>query len=178
MNDITGKISLYHNLFIGCLIAALICLIIAVVLFFALDIRYAAGYLSGRLAKKRIRELEAETAVSGRLMQGQRGNMQYVAQKMKDDMGVRQRAKPGIRTVENAVETATAVTEEQIHDPSTELLMAGDDGATDILKENLLYTEDVVVQQDSTAYLSEGSTAVGKFLVIREIMLIHTEEVI
>ena len=82
MNDISGKISLYHNLFQICLVLAVICLLVAVAVFFLLDIRSTIGYLTGRRAKKQIKELEATTALSGRLMARERTNMQYVAQDM------------------------------------------------------------------------------------------------
>lgn len=43
---------LYHNLFLGCLIACIVHAAIAVFIFFALDIRGVIGFLSGRTAKK------------------------------------------------------------------------------------------------------------------------------
>ena len=58
MNDISGKISLYHSLFLGCLVLTMISFVLSVVLFFALDIRSILEYLTGRLAKKKIQELE------------------------------------------------------------------------------------------------------------------------
>ena len=71
VNDIGTKISLYHNLFQVFLILSLVFLAMAVVLYFLLDMRSTLGYLTGRYAKKRIKELEAATAVSGRLKQNQ-----------------------------------------------------------------------------------------------------------
>ena len=85
MNDIGTKISLYHDLFQASLVLALTFLVIAVALFFLLDIRSTLGYLTGRHAKKMIKELEAATAVSGRLMKKQRTNMQYAVQEVKHE---------------------------------------------------------------------------------------------
>lgn len=68
MNDISGKISFYHNLFLVCLIIALICLTLATMMFFLLDIRSALGYLSGHHAKKEIKELEVRTVRRGRFV--------------------------------------------------------------------------------------------------------------
>lgn len=104
MEEITRKIELYHNLFLGCLVLCILCLVIAVVIFFVLDIKNVLGYLTGRKAKKQIQELEAANASSGRLMPRERSNMQYVAKEMKEDMGVRGTATPGARKVENAVQ--------------------------------------------------------------------------
>lgn len=193
MNDISAKISLYHNLFLVCLILALVCLVAALILFFVLDIRSTLGYLTGRRAKKKIKELEEATALSGRLMPKERTNMQYVAQEMKDDMGVRQKARPGIRKVEHAVEAATPITaempaasnysnmpEEQgtalLQEEGTALLQ---EAGTEVLKDNFVGQEaDNVSADGSTGVLESGQIAMGKFVIVRELMMIHTEEVI
>lgn len=117
VSDIGAKISLYHNLFQVFLILSLGFLAMAVSLFFLLDMRSTLGYLTGRQAKKRIKELEAATAVSGRLKQNQRTNMRYAAQEMKH--------------------------------------------------ENV-----------PTAVLKSEASIRGKFVIVRELMLIHTEETI
>lgn len=179
MNDISSKIGLYHNLFQICLILALIFLVLAVVLFFVLDMRSTIGYLTGRRAKKGIKELEAVTALSGRLMPKERANMQYVAQEMKDDMGVRQRAKPGIRKVEHAVEVvdqpATNVQQPAVVAQTPEYV----EPATEVLMENAVEPKtQITMQNDSTAVLNSGAGIRGKFVIIRELMMIHTEEVI
>lgn len=178
MNDISGKISLYHNLFQICLVLAVICLLVAVAVFFLLDIRSTIGYLTGRRAKKQIKELEATTALSGRLMARERTNMQYVAQEMKDDMGVRQRAKPGIRKVEHAVEVAASTGAEtpqsatyQVSEPEVQ--------ATAVLRENAVpEAVQMMNANGSTATLDHINEAKGRFVIVRELMLIHTEEVI
>lgn len=74
MNDISGKISLYHDLFLTCLVLAFICLALAIALFFILDIRSTLGYLTGRRAKKKIKELEKKA--------GKRGNFLVVRELM------------------------------------------------------------------------------------------------
>ncbi len=66
MNDISGKLSLYHNLFLACLVLAFICFALAIALFFILDIRSTLGYLTGRRAKKKIREFKAAAAQQAR----------------------------------------------------------------------------------------------------------------
>lgn len=163
MNDISGKISLYHNLFLVCLVLALICFTVAVVVFFLLDIRTTIGYLTGRRAKKGIKELEAATAVSGRLLTKERSNMQYVAQEMKDDMGVRQPVKPGIRKVDHVVESNASVMEEK---------------NTTLLEENMGTQQEILENpEDTTAVLKAGGYQ-GRFVIVRELVLIHTEEVI
>lgn len=115
MNDISVKIELYHNLFQTSLILALLFLAIAGTLFFMLDIRATLGYLTGRHAKKMIKELEAATAVSVRLTQKQHRNMHFISQEVKQE-------------------------------------------------------------NEITAVLESGTSSQGKFAIIRELMLIHTEE--
>lgn len=152
MDDIAGKIQLYHNLFLGCLCLAVLCLILAATLFFAMDIRSVLGYLTGRQAKKKIRELEAANAVSGRLTPRERSSMQYVAQDMKTDMGIRQQAVPGARKVEKVVEE------------SPPKKMSG---------------QDTGLSSDGPTEVLEGPpVSRGRFFVERELILIHTEEVI
>ena len=179
MNDISEKISLYQNLFQICLILALIFLVLAIVLFFVLDIRSTIGYLTGRRAKKQIKELEAITALSGRLMPKERTNMQYVAQEMKDDMGVRQKAKPGIRKVEHAVEVAVQPAAEEQKPAAAPQASSYVEPATDVLTVNVVEPEvEMMNENASTAMLNSGARAQGKFVIVRELMMIHTEEAI
>lgn len=172
MNDISARISLYQNLYQICLILALICLLIAVTVFFVLDIKSTIGYLTGRQAKKKIKELEAEAAVSGRLRSEKRKNMQYVVQEMKDDMGVRQKTKMGVRKVSQAVEAGS----QELVQNKTSMMSEQIPQETTLLPET-----DVSVnmkESSSTGILEESNTVMGKFLIVREVVMIHTEEVI
>lgn len=78
MEHIGEKIEWYHHLFLGCLILSVLCLAVTVVLFFVLDIGNVLGYLTGKQARKKIRELEEESAKSGRLRAKERFSMQYM----------------------------------------------------------------------------------------------------
>ena len=210
MNDVIEQINLYHTLFQICLVFALIFLIVSVTVFFMLDIKFTIGYLTGRRAKKQIKELEAANAVNGRLL-SKGTSMQYVDQKMKSDMGVRQTATPGIRKVEHVVEPAAEAEAQQsqiqqatVQQPvapkrsrkqksvpvsqDTEVLTTGDMDATQLLQNDgtmewdtntTVLTENVNFSYDdsSTAMLDEKVPVMGRFLVVRELMLIHTEEV-
>ncbi len=62
-----NRIELYTYLCYACLALCILCLGTAAALFFYYDIRSVAGYLSGSSARKGIKELEAETASSGKL---------------------------------------------------------------------------------------------------------------
>lgn len=62
MDEILSRIGIYHRLSQFCFGGALVFLIVSVILFFRLDIRAAAGYLSGRKARREIKRLEEEKA--------------------------------------------------------------------------------------------------------------------
>lgn len=132
MNDISGKLGLYHNLFLDCLILALICLVLALIVFFVLDIRSTLGYLTGRRAKKKIKELEAAMPGDAKTTKSMIPLSSEPVRKASELLG------------KNAVEKAV----------------------------NLKNTN------ESTAVLEAGARPRGKFLIVRELMLIHTEEVI
>jgi hypothetical protein len=51
-------VDLFHNLYLGCLTCAGVCLFVSIVLFIRLDIREAFGVLTGRQVKKETRRLE------------------------------------------------------------------------------------------------------------------------
>lgn len=212
MNDVIQQINLYNNLFKICLVLSLVFLVVAITVFFMLDMKSTIGYLTGRRAKKQIKELEAANASSGRLISKGK-SMQYVDQKMKSDMGVRQPATPGIRKVEHAVEhAAESAVEPVVQQPvvqqpaakkslrkrknepvsqDTEVLTVSDMDSTQLLQNNgsgawdtnntTVLTENMnasYMEDSSTAVLDEKVPQMGRFLVIRELMLIHTEEVI
>lgn len=212
MNDVIQQINLYNNLFKVCLVLSLVFLVVAVTIFFMLDIKSTIGYLTGRKAKKQIKELEAANAENGRLMSKGK-SMQYVDQKMKSDMGVRQAATLGIRKVEHAVEHVVEPAEQQVtaqqqmvqqsatkkflgkrkNEPesqdsgilttsdtdTTQLLYDNPNGGWDMNNTTVLSGEmDTSYINSSTAVLEEKLPQMGHFMIIRELMLIHTEEVI
>ena len=198
MEEITSRIELYHNLFTGCLAVSLLCLILAVVLFFVLDIRNVLGYLTGRQRRKKVKEMEAANAVSGRLMR-ERSSLEHVAPEMKTEMGVRQTPTPGARKVERIVEEVppdhappdhtSSIWEDQglkmepLQTERATTLLTGEN-ATALLSEEagtaLLAGEagtSLLNEDGSTAALNQKAVR-GQFLIEREIILIHTEEVI
>lgn len=172
MDEIAGRIELYHSLFIGCLVLSLICLVLAAVLFFFLDIRNVLGYLTGRQRRKKVREMEAANAVSGRLMR-ERSSMAHVSPEMKTEMGVRQVQTPGARKAGRIVEGPVPVQDENAFRKEPE---PPPEQETSLLAENAETDPD---GDGSTAVLEgENQEIKGQFLIEREIILIHTQEVI
>ena len=113
MEDAASKIQTYQTLFWICLSLAILCAVIAIALFFVLKIHEVFGYLTGRKAKRQILALEESSAGSGRLMAREKSNMHQMAQGIKEDMGVIDKASPGARVVENAVQTEVRQEPEQ-----------------------------------------------------------------
>lgn len=190
MEDVVGKIQAFHNLFLVCLVLAVLCLALAVILFFVLDIKSVIGYLTGRRAKKQIQALEESSAASGRLMSRERSNMQYMAQEIKEDMGVRGTVTPGARKVENAVSNDQTAKTEQGGDELTSLLRDDNGGQeTSLLSQRPQEMAEVhqtgennkpakVLADGSTAVLEDINVPIGTFNIEKEIILIHAEEVI
>lgn len=182
MEDIAGKIQLYHNIFTVCLVLSLVCLVLAVALFFVLDIRSVLGYLTGRQRRRKVKEMEAANAVSGRLMREQ-SSMQHVAQEMKEEMGVRQIQTPGARKVEKVVEelpVSEVQQEKQQEAPVQEKRQPSPAELQEMRRtEPVRETETTLLKEDgSTEVLYESTAPQGTFTIEREIILIHTEEVI
>lgn len=186
MEGVAEKIALFHNLFVICIVGCVICCIIAAVVFFLFDIPKVWGYLTGRNAKRQIQQMEESSAASGRLMTRQRSNMHNMAQGIKDDMGVRDTITPGARKVETIVQTAnegsdaTALLREEVaseHQPEV----------AEVQHQVVEQTPQVVVQTPTVPEMQEDGTtgildvaqmAIGSFVIEKEIILIHAEEVI
>lgn len=60
MDSTIARMSLYHNLYLACLVATVLFLIISIVLFICLNIKETIGFLSGNQAKREIQRLKIE----------------------------------------------------------------------------------------------------------------------
>lgn len=78
--DMAAGIALYHRLFIVCLILFLVCLAVAVVLFFALDIADALSYLTGHRKRKRILQLNKAASEGKKRQPAERYAVKYYAE--------------------------------------------------------------------------------------------------
>lgn len=58
MSDVSVRIELYQTLFVGCLILAMLFLLLTVLLFFRLHIMETIGYLTGRNEKRAIQLMQ------------------------------------------------------------------------------------------------------------------------
>lgn len=146
------KIELYTYLCYGSFALSVLFLIAAVICFFLFDIRSVFGYLTGRSAKKEIKALEKESAVSGKLVRKSVVLKEYRkqgehTQKSKE---IRERDTLRVRKID---ETTALNLNKQKQDVTDSLEM------------------------DTTEKEETPETPVT-FVVEREVILIHTDEVI
>ncbi|MCC8151650.1 MAG: hypothetical protein LIO96_09425 [Lachnospiraceae bacterium] len=163
-----NKIELYGNLSLIFLAACIGLAVLAVILFFVLDIRSVFGYLTGRTAKRQIQQMEEESAQSGRLFRKTRSNMQYVDEHMKADMGISEAAAPGARKVENAVRSAKSAElmqsggEQTAPSPGgnyTASRQQGGEEATSLLQDGAQATSLLQGGEQATSLLQNGEEA-------------------
>lgn len=148
MENIAGRIDLFHNIYLVCLGAMALCLLIAIVLFFKLNIVGVIGFFTGKQAKKEISKIQDSgfDKKSGKVK---------VTPEIKKELGLHKTNEVTIRKVED-IPTITIT--KKLEDGSEEL--------TSILRE---------CEEDATTVLSQEMT---EFYVEREILFIHTNEII
>lgn len=156
-----NKIELYTRLCYVCLALCVLCLIAAAVLFVYYDIKNVIGYLSGRSAKREIRELEEESAASGRLA-GRRKS----AGKKEDRAQEKAETKPA-----QPIETEALKKERISEAQKTELPMNG---------QFQRKYRDADAGEQATELLGQrrknGKENRASFVLQREIIIVHTDE--
>ncbi len=70
MEQIAEKIQLYHHLFLGCLVLALLCLVLSLALFLLFHISDVLGYLTGFRKKRAIRMMEEKKTEAQEVREG------------------------------------------------------------------------------------------------------------
>ena len=146
MDSVVNRITLYHNLYIGFLIAAIVLLVISVVLFIRLDVVGIIGFLTGSQAKKEIERLEKE--------------------------GIKKSDKKAAEKAKKESEKPHSVKIRQVSDlPQITITRKLEDGTEEMTV--LLREEDET--ENGTMVLAQEQL---EFYVEREIMIIHTNEII
>ena len=150
-----NRIELYTYLCYACLALCILCLGTAAALFFYYDIRSVAGYLSGSSARKGIKELEAETASSGKL-----GHKKKASEK-KD----KNKKTPLQEVSQNQQFPAVSVQAQQVVRiaEETEKLSAAE----------VIPVETPQKDMEEATMLEQIS-----FVIEREVLLLHTDEII
>lgn len=187
MKEIQKQVDVLHTVSIVCLIFAVLLLIAAIVEFFLLDILQIIQIRTGHAARKGIRQLETETSKSGHLREkdGKRGhslwNTVSPLRKAERRTAIQETFDEG-KNVEDRKGFAVIGEEntsllESTGAEDTSLLENLGNGATTLL-------EQAPVQYDySDANITlpleeEVPVKIGRFIITKNIMMIHTDEVI
>jgi len=157
MEHITERIELYHLLFLICLIGMFLFLLVSVILFIRLDMKNVILYFTGTKAQKEIQELERNSAKSGKIGNRAKESLQYLNPGIQEELGLYKVNGAEIRKVEGIAGITITKKLEDGSEESTELLVNQLDG---VEKTTLLQQRDIT------------------FVVEREILLIHTDEMI
>lgn len=157
--EIEQRANLLKNIGVGLGIVAGVFLILSIFIFVKMDISTVIGEKTGSIAKKTIEELEKESARSGKL-QGSGG----VKKKEKNDM-----QKMNVQALFNRANQETG--------PITEKLNDGNNQTT--VLEQTAQVKEQMQSNGMTEILTENrNVLIGKFIIIRNIILIHTDETI
>lgn len=150
MEDIAGRIAVFHNLYLACLVGTILFLSISVFLFIKLDIRGVIGFFTGQQAKREIRKIQ-EKSFEGK------PSKKMITPEIKNESGKQKREDIPIRKVEDLPGIMV-----------TRKLDAGSEKPTDTLK-------DCETEEKETKLLQQEGIS---FYIEREILLIHTDEII
>lgn len=150
MENIAGRILFFHNLYRACMAGTVFFLIVSVILFVRLNIREAIGLFTGWQAKHEVRKLEE----TGR--KRNRGE-KYIEPGLRQNLGLRKSGELEIRKVEDFTEVTITKRLADGSGEETELLQFKEN---DSEKTTLLHQEEL------------------PFFIEREILLIHTDEII
>lgn len=196
MREIQNQVDVLHTISMICLVLAILFLIAAAVEFFLLDILQIILIRSGRAARKGIRQLESETFKSGMLKgkQSKAHGMWNTAAPLKqaapaagnpasdnygNGQGSRTDMDPGAGNTSLLEQTGAGDTSLLDHTGAegTSLLHSAGDNATTVLQQpqaNYDYSDSNITMplQD------EMPVKIGRFVVTKNIMMIHTDEVI
>lgn len=181
MQEIQRQVDVLHTISMVCLVIAIVLLIAAIVEFFLLDILKIILIKTGRAAKMGIRELEAENAGSGRLKSraGKGHNMWNTSAPLEPPMGSAEG---------QAADAANFTASEQNGGSEGTALLENAGSENTTLLEGLGSNETTLLEQQaqydySNANITmplpeEPPVKIGRFLIVRNIMMIHTDEVI
>lgn len=157
------QLSLYNNIKIYCGIAALIFLLLAIILFFALKIPGVFAELTGKKARRAVQEMTDANPKSGTLQSSRLDEDGKKKRKWERTEKLASRKLPGYTgtVIENPSETVCG------SEMETEVLSVNE---TSLLQNR---NSQVSSNEDETMVLEKPG-----FVIVRSIIEIHTEEVI
>lgn len=173
MQELEKMINIYHNGFIICLILACVFFAMSVLMFFKFDIRKIIDMKTGRGAKKTIQKMEEINARTGKLRQDM---VSHTPSMLRPEDRI---AYP-VTAPDLAVQAQAARGGSGVQNPYTEPLSEGSQETTILNQSN----ETTILSQNMTAMDEPADTQQpeiklpGAFKIEKEIMWIHTEEVL
>lgn len=166
MKRLENQINMYHTIFIICIVLFILFLLVDIVLFIKLDILKVIGFLTGKTAKKTIEEMKAGGFGESARLSGKTSGKKS-KKKSKDSKNKRK----GM----------------DIMTPSGQIKLPGSDQVmqsmgndiTDVLHGSEP-TDPIEITSPATDILADREKAShdGYFKIVKEIMLVHTDEVI
>lgn len=160
-----GQVELYNTLSTTFLVIGIIFLILAVVLFFLFRVANILAVKTGRAQRRTIKEMESINAETGRLHSRVRRNDAAGGQPRKEMWNTTQLDADDVASVSSGY---SAVDE---GNNNTTLLNMGNNDTT-------VLNAVAIGMNDTRALGEEVEVQIGKFVIVREIVMIHTEEVV
>jgi hypothetical protein len=174
-----NNIDTLHTIYVVSLTAAIIMFILTMVLFFLFDMRHVFGWIFGVSEKKEIRKMEANTAFTSQL--NAKYNKQMKGKVFTDTGSLRRKQSPaellGMTSAPPPQNTDTGGNTAFSQD-STETESLGRQGSFETAVLNLDQSENdtTVLKHDPQTQLQPNPNI--QFMIVKQIMMIHTDEVI
>lgn len=185
MQEIQRQVDALHTISMVCLIIAILLLIAAIVEFFLLDIFKIILIKTGKAAKMGIKELEAENAGSGGLKSRSRNKNRHNMWNTASPLEMPKENQAADSQQKSGTEKMSDREKEGARNPSppentgageTSLLEGLGSNATTVLEQQVQY--DYSDANITLPLQEEAPVQIGRFQITRNIMMIHTDEVI
>ncbi|MGN1134174.1 MAG: hypothetical protein ACI4RN_06945 [Oscillospiraceae bacterium] len=185
--DSNSLIDIYNTGFIVCLAFAILFFVAAVVLFFVFDIRYIFNIKTGRAQRKKINEMVQQNNMTGKLRDSDKHSNRSPVfssrlNKIKKDINYNENKRQNTTYINQNVISENITSSKNAGSEGTVILQQ-DDGSkeTTILDRDLnadLWAQPVNIEIGvaSTSDLNSKQSENIHFKVVKEIMLIHTDE--
>lgn len=160
--NVERQVDMLNTISTVCLVLAIVFLVVAVIEFFLMDIWKIILIRSGYAARKGIKILEAENSGSRKLGTGE----------MRKKHSMWNSAAP----LEKPENVSRIVEMKNAAMPETSLLSENENNETSVLEQG--YSQDYSNGNITMPLEEEMNIRIGRFVIIKDIMMIHTDEMI
>ena len=178
-----NNIETLHTIYIACLTAGVIMLVITIILFFLFDIRHVIGNLFGFTERKEIKKLRENTAFTSQL--NNKYNQKMKGKVFTDSGNLKKHQTPaeqmGLTNISNTGETP------EEYRGNSQTAFENDSLATEVLNHSEYANEMALFKDNQTTVLNVREVAGQmtsppiadlQFTITRQILLTHTDETI